>query len=79
MTQEILTSKEAALYMGIEYRTLTDSRLAERLMGRPPPSHHKKGRFIFYRKKDLDDWLGCKEPMSLEWAQNFLWGNDNDY
>lgn len=66
MNNELLTTKEAALYLDMKYKTLNDSRVRERLKGRKSPPHYKKGRFVFYKKKDLDAWLENKKPTAIK-------------
>ncbi len=62
MSDKLLTTKEAAVYLDVNYRSLLDSRLRDSLSGRKPPEHVKKGRFVFYKLKELDDWLKNKKP-----------------
>lgn len=61
--KETLTAKEAALYMGISLNTLYQ------LTSKSKITHYKpSGKLIFFRKKDLDDFLHqnkCEEISNI--------------
>jgi len=50
-SNKLLSTREAAIYMGVRYRTL-QSRY--RIWGIP---HHRVGRAVLFRVRDLDKWL----------------------
>jgi excisionase family DNA binding protein len=50
---ELLTTSEAALYLGVTKRTLA----AWRSIKRYSIPHIKVGRLVRYRYSDLDEWL----------------------
>ena len=51
-TAALITSKEAALYLGCEYTTMEVWRARRR-----GPPYVKVGRLVRYRRQDLDRWL----------------------
>lgn len=56
--REILTEKEAAIYIGMSRSFLCQDRMNGYRVGRTPgPTFMKLGHSIRYRKSDLDDWL----------------------
>ena len=56
---EILTEKEAAIYIGMSRSFLSQDRMNGYRVNRTPgPPFLKLGRSIRYRKQDLDEWLG---------------------
>jgi len=58
MNKEILTEKEAAIYIGMSRSFLSQDRMNGYRVNRTPgPPFLKLGRSIRYRKQDLDDWL----------------------
>ncbi len=58
MSKEILTEKEAAIYIGMSRSFLSQDRMNGYREGRTPgPTFIKLGRSVRYHKKDLDDWL----------------------
>lgn len=58
MNREILTEKEAAIYIGMSRSFLSQDRMNGHRENRTPgPVFLKLGRSIRYRKMDLDEWL----------------------
>lgn len=56
--KEILTEKEAALYIGMSRSFLSQDRMnGFREKRTPGPVFMKLGRSVRYRKNDLDEWL----------------------
>lgn len=53
----LLTSKEAAAYLGYSEYTLRSSRSVGMLSGVPTPSYLKIGVSVRYKKEDLDSWI----------------------
>lgn len=55
---QIMTEKEAALYIGMSRSYLSQDRINGHREGRTPgPSYMKLGRSVRYHVRDLDDWL----------------------
>lgn len=58
MNTEILTEKEAAIYIGMSRSFLSQDRMNGYREGRTPgPIFMKLGRSVRYQKQDLDTWL----------------------
>jgi predicted DNA-binding transcriptional regulator AlpA len=58
MNSNILTEKEAAIYIGMSRSFLSQDRMNGYREGRTPgPIFLKLGHAIRYRKEDLDAWL----------------------
>lgn len=58
MEKRLLTSKEAANYIGLGESYLRQVRMTGRIGGRMAPSPHIEiGRSIRYDKADLDTWI----------------------
>lgn len=58
MNKDILTEKEAAIYIGMSRSFLSQDRMNGHRENRTPgPVFLKLGRSIRYRKIDLDEWL----------------------
>jgi predicted DNA-binding transcriptional regulator AlpA len=58
MSRDILTEKEAAIYIGMSRSFLSQDRMNGYRAGRTQgPIFMKLGRAIRYRKGDLDAWL----------------------
>ena len=53
----LLNTKEAAKYLGLQPSTLRNARSTGRLAGTNPPAYRKIGTVVRYEKKDLDNWL----------------------
>ena len=52
MQRQYLTTKEAALYLG-----MSESWLNQRRMAGKQPAYHKVGRLVRYTTEDLDRWV----------------------
>jgi hypothetical protein len=58
MIKEILTEKEAAIYIGMSCSYLNQDRTNGYRKGRTPgPPYLKLGRSVRYHIRDLDEWL----------------------
>lgn len=59
MDQSLLTTKQAAKYIGYSEDALNSSRSgAKKLCGIDPPKHTKVGsRSVRYKRTDLDKWI----------------------
>lgn len=58
MEKRLLTSKEAANYIGVAESYLRQVRMTGQIGGRiAPPPHIEIGRSIRYDKADLDAWI----------------------
>jgi predicted DNA-binding transcriptional regulator AlpA len=58
MEKRLLTSKEAAAYIGVAESYLRQVRMTGQIGGRMvPPPHIEMGRSIRYDKVDLDNWI----------------------
>ena len=57
MQQQLLSSKEAAIYLGTRDNTLKTSRHTGLLWQHPAPAYIKIQRTVRYRKETLDEWL----------------------
>lgn len=58
MNKDILTEKEAAIYIGMSRSFLRQDRMNGYRVNRTPgPSFLKLGHSIRYRKQDLNEWL----------------------
>ena len=55
--KSLLTSREAAEYIGYSEYSLRASRMGRTLGGHEPPEHIKIGRTVRYRLSDLDSWI----------------------
>lgn len=53
----LMTSKEAAEYLGYSHQTMDLSRHRGTLAGTKAPEHIKIGRTIRYKREDLDNWV----------------------
>ena len=60
-TKNVLTTKEAALYLGISVPTLRKLRRNKKIVSYQP------SRKVFYKREELDDWL-LKSKQSDESA-----------
>lgn len=56
--KRVLTTNEAANYLGYKATTLRNSRLSGRLAGVQAPRYWKIGAGVRYEKTELDRWLG---------------------
>jgi len=56
-TSNLLTTREAAQYIGFHPNTLRNSRYLGRLAGVEAPAYRKFGRVCRYKLADLDEWL----------------------
>ena len=54
---QLLTTKEAAQYLGFQATTLRNARYTGKLAGVKPPSYRKLGTVARYDRAALDDWL----------------------
>ena len=55
---QLLTTREAAVFIGVSYNTLKCSRSRGFVFrGVEPPIHIKLGTAVRYRIQDLEDWL----------------------
>lgn len=52
-----LSTAQAAAFLGIAERTLTNARYGEPIGGKPGPRYRKIGAKCIYRKADLEEWL----------------------
>jgi excisionase family DNA binding protein len=59
----LLTTKEAAEYIGYSEQTLNTSRVSNKKIGGIDPPKHVKigGRTVRYRLSDLDAWIASLE------------------
>lgn len=58
MNKDILTEKDAAMYIGMSRSFLSQDRINGYRANRTPgPTYIKLGRSVRYHKQDLDDWL----------------------
>ena len=73
MTDDLINTADAAVYLNVGFAALSESRQTECLQGRRPPTHRKKGRFVFYREQDLDAWLENKESAT-QYSVNYMRG-----
>jgi excisionase family DNA binding protein len=62
---EVMTTIEAAEYVGLKKPTMERSRF----LGQGP-AYCKLGGAVRYRKKDLDEWLDSRLVSSVEEARN---------
>ena len=53
----LLTSQEAATYLGFKEATLRNSRCTSKLANIPTPRYLKLGNTVRYKRVDLDNWL----------------------
>lgn len=61
----LLTTPEAADYLGLSFRTLNNSRYTGLLAGVKAPPYRKLGKSVRYDKNALDKWLAqFKEQTS---------------
>lgn len=54
---QMLTSTDAAQYLGISRRTLENSRCSGVLCSVPCPKFRKMGKSVRYSREALDEWL----------------------
>lgn len=58
-----MNAHDAALYLGLSYKVLCN----QRSQGIGPP-FYKTGKFIFYRRDDLDQWMAsCRVRSTSEY------------
>ncbi|MCB1824337.1 MAG: helix-turn-helix domain-containing protein [Candidatus Competibacteraceae bacterium] len=58
-----MSAQDAAKYLGLSYKVLCNQR--SQGIG---PSFYKAGKFVFYRKNDLDQWLeSCRVGSTAEY------------
>ena len=55
--QAVMTTGEAAHYLGMSKSALDKARITGELFGTKPPEFVRFGRAIRYVKNELDDWL----------------------
>lgn len=55
--RQLMTTKEAAEYLGFRATTLRNARHAGKLAGVLSPGYRKIGSSVRYEKTILDDWL----------------------
>jgi Helix-turn-helix domain len=52
----MMTTKEVAQYLGVVPQTIEKSRMTGKLFGIPAPKFIKRGRLVFYRLGELEQW-----------------------
>lgn len=58
-----LTAEDAAKYLGLSYKILAN----QRSQGIGPP-FYKAGKFVFYKRDDLDSWMAsCRVSSTSEY------------
>ena len=61
-----LTTKQAAMYLGIAESTLRLGRMnGVRFNRLPPPPFIKMGRKVAYLKRDLDQWIQARRVVPV--------------
>ena len=60
----LLTTKEAAQYLGFQATTLRNARYTGRLAGVEAPAYRKMGTVARYDRAVLDDWLDQFEEQT---------------
>jgi hypothetical protein len=74
--ETLITSKQAAQWLGISAGTLSNSRTMGKLFGQPAPPHIKVGGAVRYNFKELVDWSDkVKQPIThpvLDWNYSGL-------
>lgn len=58
----LLSTKEAAKYLGLQPSTLRNARSTGKLAGTTPPAYLKIGTIVRYEKEVLDSWLNQFQP-----------------
>lgn len=66
-SQNGLSTREAAWYLGISSKALRLSRRSGKLSGRTAPTFRKMGRKYVYFKADLDKWLEELPHYDIPW------------
>ena len=61
-----LSTKEAAIYIGVTNNTLKQSRITGILCGVDAPAYVKMGKIVRYKVKTLDNWLSQFEEVSAQ-------------
>ena len=64
----LLSTKEAAQYIGLQAATLRNARSLGRLAGVEPPAYRKIGSVVRYEKDALDEWLAQFEVRTMTLA-----------
>ncbi|MDL2267340.1 MAG: helix-turn-helix domain-containing protein [Desulfovibrio sp.] len=59
--KDVMNEKQAAEYIGQKPGTLRQWRTNAK-----GPAYHKKGRRVFYKKKDLDAWMAAGRRFTTE-------------
>ena len=59
MNNDLLTTKQASVILGISKYSLDNSRCSGKLMGTTPPAHIKFGYAVRYRRETLNAWLSA--------------------
>ena len=55
--QELISTKDAAIYLGCAYTTLKQSRASGLLFSVQAPAYLKMGAAVRYKLSTLDEWL----------------------
>jgi len=74
----IMTTTEAAKYLGYNEQVLRQARRRDKLKGLKPPKVTMRGDRIHNRKEDLTNWMAIKEgrePTTTEVSANALRGH----
>lgn len=64
VVNQMLTSTDAALYIGVSKRTLDNSRCSGVLCSVPCPKYKKMGKSVRYTLTALDEWLSQFEDQT---------------
>jgi len=65
LTNELITSKEFARYLGIHEHNVRKSRSTGVLLGNNPPPYYKLGHRVRYKISEIKEWI---ESMKVEGA-----------
>ena len=60
-----MRARDAAQYLGLSYKVLA----TQRTQGSGPP-YYKAGKFVFYKRDDLDEWMdSCRTTSTAQYRQ----------